>query len=128
MVAFTDKICERRSRIYGTKGELETDSNAIKIYDFASGEAKTHRPHLAEGGHGGGDSGLARQFVLAIDAVKNHGMSVGEAQQTYVGCTLMDVFRSHAMVFAAEDARRGGKVIDWAEWWDKEVESLLQQH
>ncbi|KAH0541434.1 hypothetical protein FGG08_004124 [Glutinoglossum americanum] len=125
MVAFTEKICERRSRIYGTKGELETDSSIIKIYDFASGETKTHRPHLAGGGHGGGDYGLARQFVLAIDAVKNHEMSVDEAQRTFVGCTLEDVIRSHAMVFAAEDARKGSKVIDWAEWWDKEVGGSL---
>jgi hypothetical protein len=121
MVAFTEAVCERRSRIYGTKGEIEADSKVIKVYDFASGTTHTHTPHQAGGGHGGGDEGLARQYILAIDAVKNHGMSVADAQDRYIGCTMEDVIRSHAMVFAAEEARNCRKVINWSEWWQREV-------
>lgn len=60
---------------------------------------------------------MARQFVLAIDAVKNHGMSVAEAQKTHIKCTIEEVIRSHALIFAAEDARREKKVVRWREWW-----------
>lgn len=125
MVAFTESICERRSRIYGTEGEIEADSRVIRVHSFRSGETTTHHPHQAGGGHGGGDAGLARQFALAINAVKNHGSSVADAQAVHIGCTLEDVIRSHAMVFAAEDARRERKVVDWAEWWSTKVESQL---
>ncbi|KAI9839347.1 MAG: hypothetical protein M1838_004386 [Thelocarpon superellum] len=125
MIAFTEQVCQRRSRIYGAKGEMEADSTTIKVHDFATGQTTTHHPHQAGGGHGGGDDGLARQFVLAIDAVKNQGMSVVEAQQTHIRCTLDDVIRSHAVVFAAEEARKGRKVVDWPEWWRTKVDAHL---
>ena len=117
MVAPTEKQCERRGRIYGTKGEIEYDSKRIRIFDFASGEAKVHHPPQAGGGHGGGDLGLAQQFVKAIEAVKTNINSVEEAQQMHLGCTLEDIIRSHAMVFAAEEARCEKKVVDWPTWW-----------
>lgn len=127
MVAFTEKICERRSRIYGTKGEIEADSKTIKVYDFATKQTKTHYPHQAGGGHGGGDDGLAMQFVKAIDSVKNHGMTVGEAQKVHIGCSLEEIIRSHAMVFAAEDARKDRKVVNWQDWWAEQVEARLRK-
>jgi len=122
MVASTEKQCERRGRIYGTKGEIEYDSKTIRVYDFVNKEAQIHKPHQPGGGHGGGDAGLAQQFVKAIEAVKMHGMSVAEAQKIHVGCTLEDIIRSHAMVFAAEEARKDKKVVDWAAWWQRNVE------
>jgi hypothetical protein len=125
MVAHTKKICERYSHIYGCDGEIYADSQTITVEDFNTGEKKVYRPHLAGGGHGGGDDGLARQFILAVDAVKNHGVSVEEAQRVHVGCSLEEVIRSHAMVFAAEEARRGKKVLDFPEWWKIEVEASL---
>jgi predicted dehydrogenase len=123
MVAFSEAICERKTKIYGTRGEITADSRTITVFDFPTGKEKTYHPHLAGGGHGGGDDGLARQFVLAIDAVKNKGISVEEAQRVHIGCTLEEIIRSHAMVFAAEEARLGRKVVDWQEWWKREVES-----
>lgn len=125
MVAHTKKICERYSHIYGADGEIYADSETITVEDFNTGTKKVHKPHLAGGGHGGGDDGLARQFILAVDAVKNHGVSIGEAQRLHVGCSLEEVIRSHAMVFAAEQARREKKVLDFPEWWKKEVEASL---
>ncbi|OCK80058.1 streptomycin biosynthesis protein StrI [Lepidopterella palustris CBS 459.81] len=127
MVAFTEKICERRGRIYGTKGEIEYDSSKIKVHDFRTGYTKTHHPHQTGGGHGGGDEGLARQFVMAVDAVNHQGMSAADAQRKYLGCDLEEAFRSHAMVFAAEDARKQRKVIDWKQWWSDQVERHLHQ-
>ncbi|KAK4690903.1 hypothetical protein P7C71_g5987, partial [Lecanoromycetidae sp. Uapishka_2] len=125
MVASTEKQCERRGRIYGTKGEIEYDSKTIRVFDFATNKAEIHHPLQRGGGHGGGDAGLAQQFVRAIEAVERGVMSVDEAQRVYVGCTLEEVIRSHAMVFAAEDARKGKRVVDWGDWWRDNVESVL---
>jgi predicted dehydrogenase len=125
MVAHTKKICERYSDIYGADGEIYADSETITVEDFNTGAKKIYKPHLAGGGHGGGDDGLARQFILAVDAVKNHGVDVAEAQKLHVGCSLEEVIRSHAMVFAAEDARKGKRVLDFPEWWKREVEAGL---
>lgn len=125
MVAFTEKICERRGRIYGTKGEIEYDSATIKVHDFATGYTKVHKPHIAGGGHGGGDEGLARQFLMAVEAVDSQGMSAADAQRKFLGCDLDEAFRSHAMVFAAEDARTKRQVIDWKRWWADQVESAM---
>ncbi|KAI9815235.1 MAG: hypothetical protein M1827_002715 [Pycnora praestabilis] len=125
MVASTEKICQRRTRIYGTKGEIEADSRTINVHDFATGHTKTHYPHLAGGGHGGGDDGLARQFVLAINAVKNQSMSVIDAQLQFIGCDTNEMVRSHMMVFAAEEARKKRKIVSWNEWWQSEVMPIL---
>ncbi|KAF2145179.1 uncharacterized protein K452DRAFT_284564 [Aplosporella prunicola CBS 121167] len=121
MVAFTAKICERRGRIYGTKGEVEYDSTSITTHDFASGRSETHHPELRGGGHGGGDEGLATQFVLAVAAVKEGKLGAAEAQQKFIGCTLEEVIQSHAMVFAAEEARRQRSVVSWPLWWQRKV-------
>ena len=122
MAASTEKQCERRGRIYGTQGEIEYDSKTIKVYDFHDKKTQIHYPHQPGGGHGGGDAGLAGQFVKAVHAVQMQDMSVAEAQRIHIGCTLEDVIRSHAMVFAAEEARKEKKVVDWASWWQKNVE------
>lgn len=121
MIAFTEAQCERRGRIYGSRGEISYNSKEIRVYDFATKEAQTHHPHQAGGGHGGGDHGLARSYVKAVDAVKNEGMEVDEAQSLHMGCTLEDIIRSHAMVFAAEEARRERKVIVWNAWWERNI-------
>ena len=123
MVAWTEKQCERRGRIYGTKGEIEYDSKRIRVYDFATKQAQVHHPPQPGGGHGGGDSGLAMAFFRAVEAVKQQRMSVLEAQRLHIGCSLDDIIRSHAMVFAAEEARKARRTIDWAEWWQQNVET-----
>ncbi|KAG9244802.1 NAD binding Rossmann fold oxidoreductase-like protein [Calycina marina] len=125
MVAHTKRICERFYHIYGSDGEIYADSSTITVEDFITGIKKTYKPHLAGGGHGGGDAGLTRQFILAIDAVKNHGAEVSNAQKEHIGCSLEEVIRSHAMVFAAEDARKNKKVINFPQWWEEEVQSSL---
>jgi predicted dehydrogenase len=116
MIAHTEKICERFTKVYGTKGELTADSNTIKIYDFASGETRVYNPeqHLSSG-HGGGDIGLSVAFVDAIAAVKD-GVDVDEAQRTHIRCTPEEAVRSHEVVFWAEQARVERRVIGWNEW------------
>ncbi|KAH8732513.1 hypothetical protein GQ44DRAFT_641215 [Phaeosphaeriaceae sp. PMI808] len=127
MIAFTENICERRGRIYGTKGEIEYDSNSIHVHSFSTGYTKTHKPQQAGGGHGGGDDGLVRQFLMAVDAVDTGAMSAAKAQREFLGCDLEEAFRSHAAVFAAEEARTENKVVDWKKWWSERVESELHK-
>ena len=124
MIAFTEKQCERRGRVYGTSGEIEYDSKTIKVHDFENGSYMIHDAPQPGGGHGGGDDGLTRQYVSAIDAVKNLGWSVQKAQSEFIRCSLEDVIRSHAMVFAAEDARQQNKVVNWKVWWAENVEGM----
>ncbi len=89
MVAQTKKQCERYTNIYGVDGEIFADSTTIKVEDFRTGKTTTYRPPVEDDGHhGGGDVGLARQFVLAVDKVKNHGWPTNKAQKELVGCTL----------------------------------------
>lgn len=121
MVASSKRICERYTHIYGSAGEIWADSETVTVEDFRTGRKKVHRPFYEERGHGGGDGGLTRQFILAVDRVKNHGATVEEAQNQYVGCTLEEVIRGHAMVFAAEDARLGKKIVDFPAWWKAKV-------
>lgn len=121
MVAQTKRICDRFSHIYGEHGEVYADSRRIVVEDFNTGKTQTYYPSIEHLGHGGGDLGLVRQFVLACDQVKNHGCEAEKAQNEYLGCTLEEVLRSHAMVFAAEEARVDKRVLDWEEWWDDAV-------
>lgn len=121
MIAHTEAICQRRGRIYGTQGEIAYNSSTITVHDFASGESRTYRPREMGGGHGGGDEGLVRQFLRAVDAVDGGGMRVQEAQRRFLGCDFEEAFLSHAVVFAAEEARTQRKVLDWEGWWRENV-------
>lgn len=125
MIAHTEAQCERRGRIYGSKGEITYDSKMIRVYNFATGCSQIYNPKQGAGGHGGGDDGLTTQFILAVEAVKFGKMSVIEAQKRYIGCQLVDIIKSHAFVFAAEEARLQRKVVDWTSWWREIVEKNL---
>lgn len=125
MIAPTEAQCERRGRVYGTHGEVSYDSKTISVYEFKSRETRVVPvPKQAEEAlesHGGGDHGLARAFVKAVDAVENYGWDLAKAQAEFVGCTFEEALRSHATVFAAEEARRQGRVVDWKSWWAEKV-------
>ncbi|KAK2612047.1 hypothetical protein QQS21_002012 [Conoideocrella luteorostrata] len=131
MAAFTEAQSKRRGKISGTHGEIQYDSNEIRVYildNFCEPEAvKVFTPPKAAGGHGGGDGGLMNSFSQAVEAVINGKLSVEQAQAKYVGCTLKEAFMSHAMVFAAEEAQLGRKIVDWQDWWARLEERLLAQ-
>ncbi|KAJ9255632.1 hypothetical protein DTO207G8_3022 [Paecilomyces variotii] len=128
MIAPTEKQCERRGRVYGTHGEVSYDSRTITIYSFATRSTTVievpRQPPEEEKAHGGGDYGLTRAFVAAVDAVENGGMEVSEAQMKFVGCSLEEAVRSHAVVFAAEEARREEKVVKWKDWWEQKLATV----
>lgn len=126
MIAQTLAQCERRGRIYGTTGEIYYDSNSITVHDFKTGETQVYNPEVPKNSHhGGGDDGLTQQFTKAVAAVKTGGMSVDAAQIEFLGSTIEEDVRSHAAVFAAEEARRTKTVVDWHAWWQANVEREL---
>lgn len=123
MAAHTDAICARRGRVYGSTGEIvfSAESNTITINDFQTGGRKTCKPlELPGSGHGGGDFSLVNAFVGAIRAVKTLHWDVARAQSEWIGMDVEECVRSHAVVWAAEEARVGEKVVKWEEWW-KEI-------
>ncbi|KAL2802076.1 hypothetical protein BJX63DRAFT_415981 [Aspergillus granulosus] len=121
MTAFADGICTKRTRILGTKGEIERRGGVLAVCDFQTGQFYEKKPGISLGGHGGGDYGLMKAFVDGVGAVKNGGMSVREAQERFIGCTVEDIVRSHAMAFCAEEARVSRRIVDWEEWWRRNV-------
>lgn len=104
MTAFTT-MRGRNTRIFGSHGEITTDSRTITIDDFRTGQRRVIDTEVeadtgAGGGHGGGDGGLITAFASALrDGDPSRILSGPE-----------DSLRSHLMVFAAERARQLGTV------------------
>ncbi|KAK3679397.1 hypothetical protein LTR78_000958 [Recurvomyces mirabilis] len=127
MIAQTLAQCERRGRIYGTNGEISYDSKSITVHDFTNDSTEVYNPEVpVNSHHGGGDDGLATMFVKAVAAVMDGKMGVEEAQKEYLGCTLEEVIRSHAAVFAADQARRERKVVHWDDWYESHVTKMIK--
>ncbi|MFQ6196463.1 Gfo/Idh/MocA family protein [Streptomyces sp. NPDC000405] len=104
MTAFNE-AADRKTRIFGTRGELYGDGKTIRIYDFLTrGEEDVTPLRLGEmtaaGGHGGGDAGLMDAFVEAV--------ATGDATRIKSGPR--DSLASHMAVLAAERARLNGTV------------------
>jgi predicted dehydrogenase len=101
MVAFTEQICERQTRIHFTHGELTGNMETFTTTDFKAltvhpseqmndgKAAKLHTPVIDRmSGHGGGDIGLIAAFVQAVK----------EGRQDILGITPDDVLASHLTV------------------------------
>lgn len=104
MTAFTT-MRGRNTRLFGSHGEITTDSRVITIDDFRTGERRfidtdVEADSGAAGGHGGGDGGLITAFAAALRA--------GDPSLVLSGAG--ESLRSHLMVFAAERARHQGTV------------------
>jgi hypothetical protein len=107
MVAFTEIVCQRQTRIHGTQGEIIGDMSSFSLFDFKRRVKKIVDPSKEmNSGHGGGDFGLMGTFVEAVR----------EGNQSLLGCDIDDVFASHVLVFAAEHARRTGTVVNIEEF------------
>lgn len=115
MVAFTDEICERQTRIHGTEGQIEVRGNKLTHKNFLTGEVKFYdfgdmdrenSPKTQLTGHGYADWFLIKHF---IEAVKYNDASklLSNAGET---------LNSHLAVFATEEARLKGSVIDFKQW------------
>lgn len=99
----TSEMRDRETIVFGTRGELRGNGHKIMHYDFLSGqttEIAIERPE-EDMGHGGGDYGVMRDFVSAV-AQRDPGLIITGPQES---------LESHLTVFAAERARREGRVV-----------------
>lgn len=56
MIAHTQDICKRKTRIFGTDGEIDFNGNDIKVYNFTTGKQTIitrEELNFTEEGHGG---------------------------------------------------------------------------
>lgn len=128
MTAFSKATCNRKTVVYGTKGELEWDDyklpNKIRLTEFLSQltteiDCKDATPRSVANksnaekelmmGHGGADYWLMEAFIEAL--LKN--------DRKLVLTDVEDSFRSHLIVFAAECSRLKSRVIDIQEFCDE---------
>ncbi|XP_063173536.1 uncharacterized oxidoreductase YjhC-like [Candoia aspera] len=109
MVAFTEKLGERTTTIYGTKGELscEGERGPVEIFDFLQKKKTLVSPRIEPGipaslqGHYGADYYLIDSFVSAVS----------ENDPSRIPTSPEETLRSHLLVFAAEQARRENRVV-----------------
>jgi len=104
MTAFS-QAGHRRTRLFGTRGELTGDGETIRVYDFLTRAERLITPAPAggmdaAGGHGGGDAGLMDAFTAAV-ATGNRDLIMSGPGESLA---------SHLAVFAAERARLNGTV------------------
>lgn len=97
----------RETSVFGTHGELSCDGTTITHYDFLTDTTKSidvaaANDGLIDSGHGGGDAELLASFLPAVAA--NDPAMVATSGE--------DALRSHELVFAAEDARLQGRVVE----------------
>ena len=105
MTAFTNHS-GRRTRIFGTRGMIDTDSSTITVYDFLHNSTTNVDTNIANdggilSGHGGGDFGLMDAFVEAV----------AKRDASYILSGVDETLESHLMVFAAEKSRRTSTVV-----------------
>ena len=96
----------RHTRIFGSRGELETDGRLVKVRKFLDDSERIVDPETVNdggilSGHGGGDFGLMHNFVSAL-ANRDRSLILTGVDET---------LESHLMVFAAEESRRTGQVV-----------------
>ena len=103
--AFTENT-DRRTRIFGTHGELCGDGNTIDLYDFLSNSHETINTAIGDdqipSGHGGGDYGLMKRFVEAV-ARKDQSLVLSGPNES---------LESYLSVFAAEEARTKRRIVE----------------
>lgn len=107
MTGFTEGN-HRVTRIFGTRGEAFCDGHHVRHFDFLTDRWYDHPIPDIDGsitaGHGGGDYYLMKSFVAAVRS--------GDASKILSGPD--ESLESHTMVFAAEEARRSGRVVSLA--------------
>ncbi len=105
MTAFNE-AGHRKTRIFGTRGEIYGDGSKITLFDFLTDKTEVIDTEAADasilGGHGGGDYGLMKRFIAAVASNDQSKILSGPAE----------TLESHLMVFAAERARRENSVVD----------------
>lgn len=87
-------------------GKFSAGDNRITIHDHLTGEVEeVEIVNRDESGHGGGDFGIVRSFVNAVNGVPDDSITTARAS-----------LESHLQAFAAEESRYTNTVIDMAEY------------
>ena len=79
------------------------------VFDFLTRTKTVHTPPNDGGGHGGGDTGLARAFIRAV----------ATNDQSVLNVTAQEVLNSHLLVFAGEQARKERRVVEFGEFKER---------
>lgn len=98
----------RTFTVFGTKGVLNAPGYGhIEYTDFLTTQTHRAQTGFPEGGHGGGDYGVFKNFLDAVRSGKKEVMRN----------SLEEAVMSHVVGFAAEESRlNGGKVIEIDEY------------
>ena len=108
MIGMTE-MDNRRTRLFGTRGQIEGDGTHIRHVDFLTDKVNTIDTSLTDAGrgagHGGGDYWMMKRFLAAV-AENDPGMVLSGPD---------DSLESHLMVFAAEKARRKHCIVEMDE-------------
>jgi predicted dehydrogenase len=104
MTAFTAEG-GRKIRVHGTHGELFFDEHVITVKTFADGNVQTIQLGKEDGGHGGGDFRVAREWVMALHS-RDDSRIVANAQES---------LKTHSIVFAAEKSRLEKRMVEISE-------------
>lgn len=96
----------RKTRIFGTKGELAGNGWLLKHTDFLTDEVTeintlSNADGTLVGGHGGGDYGLMDSFIDAV--------ATGDQSKIITGP--LETLETHMAVFAAEKSREDNQVV-----------------
>jgi predicted dehydrogenase len=103
MTAFAE-VSDRKTQIFGTRGELRGDLAKIVHYDFLTEKTEiidTALPDSPTGGHWDGDINVLRSFVKAV--------ATGDTSPILSGAA--ETLETHLTVFAAEKSRREGETV-----------------
>ena len=93
---------DRRTSIFGSRGQITTDGRTVEHFDFGRRVATTYDVTGDGSGHGGGDGAMLAAFVDAL--------RLGEPERfSSNGAASLD---THRIVFAAERARTTRSVVE----------------
>lgn len=116
MIAFSQDISIRKTTIYLSNGEIEIDmrNNSISTFKFSTNHRSTNVPLVAGPksrgvnektrlvGHCKADYYLMDAFVRAVS----------DNDPTLIIADINDALKSHLLVFAAEESRKQGVVVN----------------
>jgi hypothetical protein len=116
----------RTMRYDGTKatlyGKFKEGGDMITVHDHLTGTVEEvvidHALSRENGGHGGGDFGIMRSFLNAVNGVPDDSIT-----------TARESLESHLLAFASEESRLNHSMIEMAEYRarvDAEARAIYQ--
>jgi predicted dehydrogenase len=99
----------RMSKFSMTNGEIECSHGAITVWRFEPLRKEVYHVDT-KGTHGGGDRAIMNNYVDAIVS----------GDKSILLTSIKDSLQGHLMVFAAEESRTSGRIIDMDEY-EKEI-------